>query len=465
MPQPPKPLQPGKSVRDWLGAELRARREQRHWTQRELAEKLHVSTDVVRKVETADRVCQPDLAKRLDGVLETGGLFERLLILVRAEADNQRAEADKGAEGPSQDLVHPREERMLAGITSPHADRNHDPVDRRLFLAVSSLAAFAPARLPQLVAPTEPTQLPATVHARDIDQIQHAAGVMAGWDHHYGGGGMVRDTAVVQLQWAAALLECDVAAPLRKALFAAVARLGMVVGASAFDSYCHADARRAFRFAAQCADEAGDWHLRAKIFSFRARQEIWTGNPDEGLTFAEIGLARADRLTATERAMLHTARARAFAKMGRVQDTLSAVGAADEAFAHARPDEDPPWMAYYDEPQHQGDTAHALYDLVMTAGHHPTRARCRLQNAVAGHGDAYARARAFSQTKLASLLMATGDPREATAVGNAALGGVGRLHSRRVADEIRELGRLTTRYPKDPEVTALRARVAATVPA
>jgi hypothetical protein len=234
------------------------------------------------------------------------------------------------------------------------------------------------------------------------------------------------------------------------------------IGASAFDAYAHNDGRRAFRFAAHCAEEADEWHLRAKIYSWMARQEIWVGNPDRGLTSAELGLARSDRLTATERAMLHTARARAYAKMGEVQQTLSAIGAADDAFAHARPDEDPPWMAYYDTAQHHGDTGHALYDLAL-AGHDPAGAGGRLLTAVNGHTDDFVRSRAISGTKLASLVMATGDPQEAAAIGHAALDEVGQLHSRRAADDVRELGRITIQHPKSSEAAALRERVAATV--
>ena len=74
---------------------------------------------------------------------------------------------------------------------------------------------------------------------------------------------------------------------------------------------------------------------------------------------------RSDRFTATERAMLHTARARAFGKMRDVANTLRAVGEADAAFEQSDPAQDPPWMAYYDYAQHHGDTAHALFDLVV----------------------------------------------------------------------------------------------------
>ncbi|WP_406411175.1 hypothetical protein [Streptomyces sp. NBC_01614] len=119
---------------------------------------------------------------------------------------------------------------------------------------------------------------------------------------------------------------------------------------------------------------------------------------------------RADRRTATERAVRHTATARAFGKMRDVANTLRAVGEADAAFEQSDPAQAPPWMAYYDNAQYHGDTAHALFDLpstrTRTRGKRPLlrdrgeRPRLRLR-----------RSRAISETKLASLVMAKGDDR------------------------------------------------------
>ncbi|MBY8854525.1 XRE family transcriptional regulator, partial [Saccharothrix sp. MB29] len=63
--------------------------------------------------------------------------------------------------------------------------------------------------------------------------------------------------------------------------------------------------------------------------------------------------------------MLHTARGRAFARLGRIEDTVAAVGVADEEFGRSRPVDDPPWMRYYDAAQHAGDTGHALWDIAI----------------------------------------------------------------------------------------------------
>ncbi|WP_236067247.1 hypothetical protein [Streptomyces brasiliscabiei] len=54
---------------------------------------------------------------------------------------------------------------------------------------------------------------------------------------------------------------------LRAELLGGVARLGVVVGATHFDAYAQDDARVAFKVASECAEEAGDWWLRAKTFS------------------------------------------------------------------------------------------------------------------------------------------------------------------------------------------------------
>jgi hypothetical protein len=199
-----------------------------------------------------------------------------------------------------------------------------------------------------------------------------------------------------------------------------------------------------FSFALACAEESKDWHLRAMLLSSMARQEVWCGNPDEALTHVELALVRADRLTATERTMLCTVRARALAKLGRVQECLQAVGAADDTFTQSDTAEDPPWMAFYDSAQHHGDTAHALFDLAIRGVR--TEAGERLAFAVQHHGAEYARSQAISQTKLATLTMVTGDPHEAVAIGKAALTAAGYLRSRRAQEDLRELHRAADRH-------------------
>lgn len=332
-------------------------------------------------------------------------------------------------------------------------------VDRKQFLrsATLGMGIFALGPMAALLEGREPTPIPVRVGATEIEQIRTAARVFAGWDHTYGGG-LAREAVLGQLRWSAGLLNATCSARLYRELLSAVGYLGHTCAFMAFDSYAHEDARDIFCFALACAEGADDWHLRSKILSSMARQAIWTGRPDEGLTLTEHALVRSDRLTSTERAMLHTARARALAKMRRVRETLMAVGTADDHFAHSNPANDPPFMAYYDTAQHAGDTGHALFDLAML-DRNPAEATDRLAAAVAGHTASFARSRAISQTKLASLTMVTGDPVEAATIGTAALDTAGTIRSRRAADDLRELARYATHHTKVDEVAALRQRI------
>jgi len=333
-----------------------------------------------------------------------------------------------------------------------------DVVDRQQFLRTAGMLATLPWL--DLFTPTTPTPLPTRVGRTEIDQVRAAATVFTSWDYAFGGG-LAREAVFTQLRWSAQLLRVDCPEQLRAELFAAVAQLADVAGFMAFDACAHDDARRAFRFALACTEYAGDWHARANALADMARQAIWVDEPDQGLTYVEQALVRADRLTATERAMLYTIRARALARMDRPQETLAAVGRADAAFALANPAEDPPWMAFYDHAQHHGDTGHALFDLSVRGRR--THAAQRLAYSVANHGPAYARSRAISRTKLASLLMVTGDPRRAAAIGQRAVDDAGSLRSRRALDDVRELHRFAGRHPAIAEAGELRDRITATL--
>ncbi len=265
-----------------------------------------------------------------------------------------------------------------------------------------------------LLGEIEPTPIPSTVGLTEIEQGRTAAREFSSWDHTYGGG-VVREDVSAQLRYAVNLLGAGCAERHRTDLHSAVGFLGHTAGFMAFDAYAPSDARSMFQLGLTCAEAAGDWHLRGNVLSSMARQAIWCGHPDDGLTFIELAMVRADRLTATERAMLHAARARALAKLHRTEEAVRSVGQADEEFAHASPGNDPPWMAYYDAAQHSGDTGHALFDVALD-GQFVGEARHRLEAAVAGHTAAFVRSRAISGIKLASLTMATGDPVEAASL-------------------------------------------------
>ncbi|WP_254641728.1 XRE family transcriptional regulator [Streptomyces sp. BV129] len=467
MPQPEKLLDPSRSPEEWFGNELRLRRKTAGFkTASPFAQEVQVSVDVILKIEKGNYRCPRDLASKLDQVLETGGLFTRAWAMVFADADKRGADADIRTPQRLERAVQACDGRILGKGDPSASTRSPDPVERRAFLAFTSIAALAPLELTRLLAPAEPPPIPSQITTKEIRQLLDIADGLHGWDNAHGGGGLIGQLSTNAMHWATRLLSVHCPSFLRPEFLAAVARLGLVCGASQFDVYRHADARLAFKVAVECADEGQHWHLRAKGYSFLARQAIWIGDADDGLTNAEKGLVRSDRLTASERAMLHTARARAFGKLRNVEETIAAVGAADDAFGQRRPEDDPPWMAYYDEAQHNGDTAHALWDLAVGIDDYdPTQAGQRFQTAVRGHGAAFTRSRAMSCTKLASLLMRRGDPREAASIGHKAMDLGDGLTSLRAADDLRELGRFAARHPRIPEAAALGERITASLQA
>ncbi|MFK0154378.1 helix-turn-helix domain-containing protein [Streptomyces sp. NPDC090493] len=452
----------------WFGVELRNWRKTRGLSTAVLGAKVHLSGALLQRIEKAERSCNAELAAALDQALGAGGALVRLWRRVEEDADNKADDADKTAAAIPSEVSEPAGPGILE--QNPFLAPDWSSVDRRLFLAaVGGVAALSPRALPGLAADA----LPRGVRQDDIDQVWAASKLLAEWDNEFGGGGLVRSASLGLYHWATSLLDVGCPDHLASDLFTAVGRLAIVMGASAFDAYEHDEARHYLHVGAKCAEQAGNWHLRASAMNWLARQAIWVGRPDEGLTYAESGLVRSDRLTPREQGMLLNACARAHAKMGHVQQTLSVVGRSDESFSRARMGEDVPWMGYYDLAQHHGDTGHALFDLALQANDPLTPAgRClqvaaaqRLQVAIKEHQAPYVRSRALSGTKLASLKMATGDPQEAVVIGNLALSEVGRLRSKRAVEDVLELRRIAASRSRRPEVAELRERIRTTVQA
>jgi hypothetical protein len=302
------------------------------------------------------------------------------------------------------------------------------------------------------------TQVPVAVSREHVDAVRSVASMLTDIDHAHGGSD-VTTPGGVYLGYAAELLRLPCPATLRAELASAVGWLGHVVGFAAFDTARHGEAAAAFSFALACAEQGGDWHLRAKILSSMAREAIWRGDADTGLTWIELALVRADRLTTTERAMLLTARARALALLGRVEDTMRSVRAADEQFRRSLPEIDPPWMSYYDTAQHLGDTGHALFDLAVH-GNYAKEASRRLAAAVAGHEPRYVRSKAMSGMKLATLTFRAGDPVDAAEIGHRALAVLGHLHSARALQVAAALDHAAVPHARLGEVAQLRRTLA-----
>jgi hypothetical protein len=299
-----------------------------------------------------------------------------------------------------------------------------EDVDRKQFLHTTGALGVGTLVLRPVAAlldATESTPVPSRVGMTEIEQTRTAAQVFSSWDFAYGGG-LARDAVMGQLRWSAGLLDAACPDQLRPELFSVVGYLADTAGYMAFDAGAYEDARQVLSFALACAEQAGDWHLRACV-------------PDRG---------------------------RALARMRRVNETLTAIGTAEDHFARSTPADDPPFSGCYNAAFLAGNTGHALFDLAIL-GHHRTQATDRLTAAVTGHTASHPRSAAICQTKLASLTMATGDPIHAVAIGAKALDVAGSIRSRRVTDNLRELARYATEHQHLDAVAQLRHRISTLV--
>ncbi|MFD7577778.1 helix-turn-helix domain-containing protein [Kitasatospora sp. NPDC059817] len=444
----PNALHPERSLEEWLGNEIRQWRMLRGYGQDQLGALVHLSGDLIGKMERGERTCLPEHAEALDVALDTGGALTRSLVLVQMRLDKRR-DGDSFAAEVAQNPQLPPPVSTL------------EPMERRAFVAAGGLVAEA------LTPITASVVLPlleagAPVRPGDVAHVQSAAVALRGSDNLYGGGGLVQATAIAQLHWARSLTSAPCDEALRAELLTTASRLASATGAVLLDAGEHDDSRRCLHWATELAEEVGDWSARAVSYNLRSRLASWCERHDDGVTLAEMGLVRSDRLSPAERAMLHNAAARAHAKMGNRQAALTAIGMSDEEYTRLRTDQEVSWMAYYDSAQHHGDTGHAAYDLAL-AGYQVDDAITRLRAAVDGHAQSFARSRTFSRTKLACLLLAIGNPETALPEAERAVAEVAQLRSQRAVQDLHDLAVLASRYGRNAGLQGLRAQIAATV--
>jgi transcriptional regulator with XRE-family HTH domain len=328
----------------------------------------------------------------------------------------------------------------VGGVRASPAVEGIDDVNRQAFLrALAATMAGVAAGDPIAEAISRPSsgQVPARVGQAEVDQLGHAIEVFGGWQDLYGGG-VCRDAIAGHVSWATRLLDAEATDDTKTALYRTVGFLVDVAGWGAFDAGYHDAARKYFHLSLYCAEQGNDWGLRANVLSDMARQAIYVGRPDDGLSLVELAQVRQDRQTPTVRAMLSTVQARALAKLHRAQECQAAVRAAEDHFTARHAADDPDWITYFNEAHLYGDTGHAMLDVALH-DQYISDTRERLYRAVTSYTADQARSRAFAVGKLAILELAKGDPQAGVLHARQALLADAPLRSARAVDDLKAL--------------------------
>jgi hypothetical protein len=276
----------------------------------------------------------------------------------------------------------------------------------------------------------------------DAADLQHVIDGMERADHSAGGRTVVRSLALGQLNWAQdALLMASFTQPsARTAWMTAVARLGRLAGFMSVDAHDQDAAKRCFLMALQIAAAADDWPSRLNVLSGMARQAVHLGDGTAALKISTLARAGETLASPTTRAMMKVLEARALGVLGRADDAMSAVRQAEDFFAHRRPEDDPPWLWFYDDAQLLGDTGHALFPLALADVQ--TDAISRLRTAVQTHSASDTRGRTFSLIKQATLEVHENPGLDSYRKASEAIDSTVQLRSGRALDYLRDLGRV-----------------------
>jgi len=339
-------------------------------------------------------------------------------------------------------------------------------VQRRRFLAnaVFTSAALPASALRWLTSP--PADAPAASGLRrvgraDIDAIRDLTHSFREMDNRLGGGKL--RTAIVSYlddHVARLLTTGSYQQETGRLLAAACGELSQLAGWVAYDSDEHGLAQRYLTQALAYARHAGDAGLAAEILAAQAHQALYLARPDEAIDLARAAQTAAVRHgSATLLTECLVMEAHGHAARDDAHACVVALAQAERTFDRAAREDDPAWLAYFDEAYLAARMAQCFRDL-GEAGHSARYARRSLDM-----DGRYVRGRAFNLSLLATAHAAQGEPEQACVVGRQALDLTVRLTSARSVRYVRDLVRRLRPRAGVPAVRDFTAEVCERLPA
>ncbi len=339
-------------------------------------------------------------------------------------------------------------------------------VQRRRFLVngVFAGAALPASALRWLTSPH--ADAPASSGSRrvgqaDIDAIRGLTQSYREMDNRLGGGSLrsalvsYLDDDVTHL-----LTAGSYSGDIGRQLAAACGELSQLAGWVSYDSDQHGLAQRYLTQALALARHADDPALAAETLAAQAHQALYLAHPEAAVDLARAAQATALRhgsATLLTECLVMEAHGHAASKDPRA--CAITLAQAERAFDRAARQDDPEWLAYFDEAYLAARMAQCFRDL--GDGRH-TASYARRSLDMDGR---YVRGRAFNLSLLAGASVMQREPEQACAVGQQALDLTARLTSARSVRYMRDLARLLRPQASLPVVREFRDQVAARLPA
>ena len=352
------------------------------------------------------------------------------------------------------------------------AHLTHDDLlmDRRsVTRALAATVMTGPALLDPLegwllpAAPAQTDRRPGRLGMREVEQLEHTARLFRRWSHQYGGE-LRRKAVIGQLADVAAALGEHQSPAVEMRLYRVMAQLAGTAATMAWDSGLQRRAQHYYRLALRASHAGGDVPFGANVLAGMARQMLYCDRPQDALELVRLAQDGARQECGPRvRAMLHTREAWALAAMGRIAAFHRATERAREALADAEPSDDEPyWIAYFDEAELAGVTGGRLLDMARTDPRaHAEAAADSIRLALAARGPEAGRGHVLDRIGLAECHFLTGNLTEAVKEAHAAVDVAERIQSGRVRDQLAELYGYTVGHSASRPVREARDRIRA----
>jgi transcriptional regulator with XRE-family HTH domain len=409
MGQQPRTLDPHASPLAYFGAELRAWRGRRGLSQAQLGQLVHVSGDLLGKVEKAQRRPLPDLIRRLDTALGADGQLARV-----AESLNGSSLVPEGRGRPARHAARRGEDGRTRGSEA-----------RVMAAAQAWLAEASVHRVDDVALSSEPSD-PAVALLKDrVRQLRRMDDTR--------GGPTVLDWTLHELRWAQELNRRGGGSDPR--LLGVVGELAQLGGWLSCDSGDHTRAENLWLLALGASRTGGDPRLGATVLSCLSYQALWTDRPRQALDLIEVARRGSRGLPGGAlQALLATREARVQARLGRRSRCESALEDARVAFASRDQDRDPDWVYWVSSAVLAADAGRAHLELGLARD-----AAADLSAGLELFGTSQPRNRALHLTSLAQAQLMAGEVERAAMTTDAALALATATESRRITERLRSL--------------------------